>query len=804
MKQIGGRKKSISRRQIAFALLLTGLLVATQFSAISTMASSYPGWKYLQPWILSDNEGPADHVSTASNLANDFEVGQVGSILFYRINFATPTPIEYCTAITNGSYAQLSLSPTGPFSSGVIQNIPFYADSSGPYGYGSTPSIYVKGIAPINGLAVSLSCPISIVPVAYINVVPAPQPTPTPTPSGTPMINVEPPNGFEPTLALTAQKGHKVTLTGLTPSTGSLRVSDTSQNFTFRLSDTTTFSNPLVVPVQADSSGFAEVMIHVKAIKASGASKPIEFKYTSSQGTSLTRIVSLTAINVQSVWYERDAGQVPIDNNPHIGGGLRVFPEKKTPTDTSSGRGTVTVKARVYPAVAGQKVSFRIYDVDDPEFVSLHDINGALDVDPNGISGNDNRGESAFVSTHNQIVSVNTDAGGVASAIVNVSPQPGDNIRIGAAAHGVTYTNYVLGATMSSIALKTIDVPLPSGTTTTAKIGLVDTNGNLITETGGNTAVAVATKMLTTWRRLHLEVDSMGPVTNNFLEANILNTTAVPGGFGTLILIDKSMENNRFANGRVEITQHGVTTSYKVASSGPKTINVNANLTDALIGESVKLFDDDDMNGSDPTKVDGDYREDVPSPDLGWLQDVDQYIDNSLMIVYVRPTYDLTGSQNDLPFYLNAPKADLAAGDSTIAEKTVMTRFNNEATRNDEEYWTGYILGAYQVFHQGDMDPTGDSTSNNVSSFMGETAEFGSIIYLETVSEMSGHKDLQYGDPGYDVFFNWKETPFHEVLHLLNADDGDGGQIDCQYDGLSGKTQDKVRRTRLTYMGNTP
>ena len=77
--------------------------------------------------------------------------------------------------------------------------------------------------------------------------------------------------------------------------------------------------------------------------------------------------------------------------------------------------------------------------------------------------------------------------------------------------------------------------------------------------------------MLTTWRRLHIERDSLGRVVNNFVAGEITNTSQVSGTGDTILKINQTLsENNRFVNGRIEITTPGAappTQSYKIVLS---------------------------------------------------------------------------------------------------------------------------------------------------------------------------------------------------------------------------------------------
>ena len=793
------------KRRFLMVLFSAVLLAGSHWVSDSTSAEELSWFRDLNSAEII--EANALNSQIVNNIGfSSMNVGEIKPVRFtlnggtygsYYNFYVTAWKYQNGSAVLSDAVAY-STNSYGPFTSSL--NLTYQVDSFSSW---QSPLIYVKALASTTQTYIDTrgdALAGVFGDADAISIASPPPPAPTPTPS----MSLVATYGSEAYLAIGASKHFTVTLSDFPAfSTGTLRLTEPTQDFVFRGEAYGDFLNPLLIPVQFDSTGSTVIKLWVKGAKATGVPKQIDVRFTPSSGTPLVRYLSMTAVNIQSIWFERDAGQIPIDNNPHVGGGLRVFPEKKTPTDTSFGRNKVTVKAKTFPAVVGLSIDFKIFDVDDPEFVSPNDPDGAVYVDFTGADGNDNRGSSTLMTYGAQGV---TNADGIAQKYVAVSPQPGDNIRVAAIVQGSTYTNHNLdNYCCSPVRTFPVDITLPSGTVVQSEIGLIDDNDNVITETGSSTSVAVATKMLTTWRRLHLEVDSMGSVAGNFVSATITNTTPIPFGVGTSVTIDKSMENNRFHNGRLEVTNGGITTGYKISSSSRNTLLVSANLTDALIGSTVKLFDDDDMNGDDPSRLDGDAGEDVRAPDLRWLQDVDHFTNNSLMIVYIRPTYDLSGNESNLPFYLNAPKADVSAPDSTIAEKTIMTNFNNAATRKDKEFWTGYILGAYQVFSQGDLDPGDDYELNEVVGMVGQSgAEFGSICYLETVSEGTDHKVILPGELGYSAYEDWRDTPFHEVLHLLRAEDGDGGQIDREFFGLSGKTQNKIRRSFVPFMADVP
>ena len=177
---------------------------------------------------------------------------------------------------------------------------------------------------------------------------------------------------------------------------------------------------------------------------------------------SLTSSAPQTTVIVTAVTWR--AAHSPLDANPTPAGGLRIYPGKQAPRDAVDRR-SVWVDAEVHPPRAGVTVFFRAFDVDDPS-------SDSAPVDGNGSAGNDNRGLPR--SGRLRAGSAVTDARGIATVEFAVTRQPGDNFRVAASIH-------------------------PGPLEGVAEIG----------------DRIEATEPLTVWRRLHLEVDSMGKVVGN-------------------------------------------------------------------------------------------------------------------------------------------------------------------------------------------------------------------------------------------------------------------------------------------------
>jgi hypothetical protein len=172
-------------------------------------------------------------------------------------------------------------------------------------------------------------------------------------------------------------------------------------------------------------------------------------------------------------------GNIALDVCPN-NGDKRIFPGKQTPGDgAAADRRKVHLKATLNPVVQGCTVHFRTWDVDDP-FDQNHPGMPNVQLIDNNATGPDNRptpeGPVPLVGT--------TDAQGEATVTFTVSMQPGNN--------------YLAGAS-----------------------GIIDAiNAATQVDADANNAPPRVrfTEMLTVWRKLHVETDSMAAVTGNKID----------------------------------------------------------------------------------------------------------------------------------------------------------------------------------------------------------------------------------------------------------------------------------------------
>jgi len=422
--------------------------------------------------------------------------------------------------------------------------------------------------------------------------------------------------------------------------------------------------------------------------------------------------------SVQSVEFEEIDS--PLDTNPGIGFGKRIFPDKRD-KDDSVDRSTVCIVART--SRPNCPVKLRVLDMDDPS-------TDAQPVDPNGDGADDNdaRSSPALVSTPSCMQTPTSGSDAVARTALRVTKFPGDNFAV------------VAGTNAADVA----------GVTTKGTI-IADAQGVNLDDPLSKTK---RTPMLTIWRRLHIERESMGLVAGNHAAGTIRAVTPSPqfSPNSVQLRVDMPLDLRRFENGRLVVGGRSLIVRENTASS----IYLNGSIADllALRGRPFVVYDDDDFNRNDGTTLHGDEGEDVRTPNTLIVQNTDVPELNVFAPAYVRPVYDL-GSDGAVAFALNLSDED----DSTIHD---LFSFDDEGTvANDPDFWALYLLGAYQGTIVGSRDPNDDAATLGLVDCIGC---IGAVVFVETIS-----------DVGETALRNEATIVAHELGHLLCLQHGQGG-----------------------------
>jgi hypothetical protein len=294
----------------------------------------------------------------------------------------------------------------------------------------------------------------------------------------------------------------------------------------------------------------------------------------------------------------------------------------------------------------------------------------------------------------------------------------------------------------------------------------------------------IRTQMLTVWRRLHIEVDSMGNVSGNNVTGTFPANVRVSSGQRTLsVTTTNPLEVNRFENGRMVIVSGSITRSLTVIDATPSVDANTANTVTVLNtlgtfnitgGDTFTLYDDDDFNDDDGTTLDGDNGEDVSEPITGislLTANSDNPTDNILAPAYIRPVYDITDTQDNSSFTLNSTSLAPADTRRLFVDQDLTT------TNTDAGFWTVYVLYAYQGPLDVDQDPM-------IVLRQSEPGLFGIVDGIPNVlpegsgalifMELHNRREIT-GYPGPPSLQSVANTVGHEVGHLVGGEHFDGG-----------------------------
>ncbi len=430
-------------------------------------------------------------------------------------------------------------------------------------------------------------------------------------------------------------------------------------------------------------------------------------------------------------------------------------------------------------------VYFRNFDMDDP---SAHS-----EVDPDTL-GNDNNGSvpggtgtgrlsstlRACRALANGIVRCSTNSEGVAIVDFTVTMQPGDNFAI-AASTSETEIN--------SVGFKPDD-------------GLHLTSASrqpplVINSECAPSEKVCRSRLLTVWRRVHIETDAMPSVSGNFIQAKIVplppgqqGIRILPGETKQLLVYDPSdpggFPDDQFENGLLVLGIHKLPISSSTFGSVTVT---NNGIQEVFMDNRSKLFlyDDDDFSNNDGANLTGDNGEAIPLPDVFLLPEGsagDVRTSNVLALAYIRPVYynaNTLGTGFAQQFKANIDDFGQANLNSIIA-------FDNAGTNQDEKFWTIYLLNAYQARTDRDWDPRDEVPDEDDLPNVGETVPgLASFVFVET----GGPKECTRQQPTF--MCNISIITAREVARSLGAQPGDEGLLDLQSNVLSSTSLRKIR-----------
>ena len=340
-----------------------------------------------------------------------------------------------------------------------------------------------------------------------------------------------------------------------------------------------------------------------------------------------------------------------------------------------------------------------------------------------------------------------------------------------------------------------------------SQVGAVNMNGIELTNGSGQniptncpTELVCRSQMLTVWRRLHIEVDSMGASQGNFVLGNIASPSITVSRNQTVTLdvnTTNPLEVNRFEDGRMTIG----TRSFEISSNTDRTVSAifrgPGSVFSIQNGVLLTLYDDDDFNypfndTNNQSTLNGDTGEDIPGPDDFTLNGTallthgsDTENTNVFAPAYVRPFYDIVADTRDDCLF----QANTASIDAADLRSLFTPCWDSSNTNEDPEFWSVLIFGAYQSTINSDNDSSTELGCDGLPAFhcvsLGVVDEITGKFYLDHTGEGSGaliftelmraHERPAGYNPAPTSLTSMAVTVAHETAHLFSCRHGDGG-----------------------------
>ena len=473
--------------------------------------------------------------------------------------------------------------------------------------------------------------------------------------------------------------------------------------------------------------------------------------------------VSFSTPTVSLSWIGKYSGTTSSNVDPFNGKtvGTRIFPDATSPTGADS-----NWKQDLYIDIsvtnyANKTVFLKVFDVDDPSDVT--DSQHVLDTTDSSTrkAGNDNATNPSsaqggfFVSNSSTLINVTLDGSGHGSAEFRVAPQPGNNYRVALGFNSGDFNS-----------LQVTDATLPN---------YVQPNDEQVVGFIGRIS-----PLLTVWRKLHVEVDSMQQWTSlkpspdrttavgDFWQANSPNPTIT----STLTLGSALPQGNNFYSGgyissgavNLEIATNTDSTITVLNPNGSTPLTVQEK--EEFLNGEFDVFDDD---GAGLTMAE------LPKASL-----INDEVKKRFRRAYVE-VEEVTPSpttRSQLPFELN----------NSVLNPFTSLDDNQDMPNSDRpEYWYHLLVGAYQGDVTSDADPESEDIllgATGAASLLYSINAHFSVVYSEPIRET---KTVLLGAPGFETSVQkvLEATIAHELAHCpgglsAGSDHAEGGLMDAE------------------------
>jgi len=444
----------------------------------------------------------------------------------------------------------------------------------------------------------------------------------------------------------------------------------------------------------------SNLTLRVKGTHVSSSLRDVTLCLTHT-ATAFKDKINLTVCGIKSVDFEKYMDNTDLDANPNQGGGKRIFPDKQTYGDESPDRRKVRVVATyIGPVLENRHVYFKSFDVDDPSTSTVIDTNGNV--------GNDNHPPGAGTLSPVEIV---TDGDGKARVTLTVGMAPGDNYRVAASLDSTKVQEPYLTQTMADT-----DAPPPG---------------------------VVFSPMLTVWRKLHVELDSMEAVLTSGAEQNQVVGTADSYAYNsgtneTTVDLGQDLDDC-WEEDKASHFENGSYTPSGASSYTPLRTIGHYGDDDLVVQGNCSLSKDYVLRDDDSFTL-------LPRlPDTGLLNSV---FDDC----YILCVNDAPGSNDDVPF-----KRNLGGQTTNSADVLAAADIGSDSYEADD-YWAAYILSGYQLGYDYDRDPDAEGGPAGGTD---QDHYQASVVVLENIRDAATYV------PGLDATILEQQTVVHEIGHQI-------------------------------------
>lgn len=446
--------------------------------------------------------------------------------------------------------------------------------------------------------------------------------------------------------------------------------------------------------------------------------------------SNLTGNATLIVPKVQLTWTNK-GDNLPLDDNTNavnnLVQGKRIFVGAKTPSENLP-RNTVLLYIKTTPPLAGSNVWLRSFDVDDT--TDGHFDNERI-IDTNGVAGGDNYYEflppygygGLFVTNDSPSLAITLDANGEALVEMRVGMQPGDNYRVAA----TVFPSSQLGN-------------LQSGDATASGYASAYTD---VVRSGFNGTLS---PLLSVWRKLHLEIDSMMAVPTNGAQANFVAEKIAatkpnqPNAGQTTVYFgfkQQPWQANQFENGTLTIL--GAATNYGIVGNaagyyllGFQNYVIVSGLVPTNFGNAnCQLRDDDDQFLSQLGLLPTGQNSPLPRDQLGYetVEGIRRCYTPAFIEITNANGIPGLNTRKQMPFKLQAGLNPYLDGDGGI--------FSNAKDVFDSQlFWANTLVFGYQAEDSADGDPSTERPEEGISAKRESIYTGGvSIVYVETIRD---------------------------------------------------------------------